>query len=75
MTTVYKYKKCNIFGFSQSVEAVLKRYEDNIYIYDNEHEENNIANISEDIKESEEIREAGSQNSQGRSFGRTSGNG
>lgn len=55
MTTIYKYKKCNIFGFSQSVEAVLKRYEDNIYIYDNEHGENNIANISEDIKESTEI--------------------
>lgn len=54
MTTVYKYKKCNVFGFAQNVEAVLKRYPDNVHIYDNENE-TDITDIKKDIQESSDV--------------------
>ena len=35
MATVYKYKKCNVFGFSRSLDTVINKY-NNCIIYNND---------------------------------------
>ena len=45
MTTVYKYKKCNLFGFAKTTETVTDKF-DNCLVYDNGNE---FVMIDEDI--------------------------
>lgn len=45
MSTVYKYKKCNKFGFAKTLKNIMDRIENNIIIFNNE-----TTNKIDDIK-------------------------